>query len=281
MGIDYRQSWRRRLAILTLCASALAMALPQGIGFLKTVSEPQTPAADPDVQILIVHTSPQTGKKTTVYRRVGSSAVIYFSGMTIDADGAPNAYHPTERRGLDSLNHAGANGRWWALVLDEHKRPVVQKSGLFKGFYVSQTWLSREDDLYPETDPRYWVDARTVPYIAVPKSVWKRAGIEKGDLAYVVNEITGRASAAIVADWGTEETLGEGSISLGDALGFESSSPRTGGQDSGIDCIVFPRTAANPRWPRDVAEMAVKAQQLFQEWGGEAALDQIRRKTSK
>ena len=48
-------------------------------------------------------------------RLAGTSAFFYESGMTIDADGAPNAYHP-DNTGLDDLANAGAPGRWEGLA---------------------------------------------------------------------------------------------------------------------------------------------------------------------
>jgi hypothetical protein len=55
-------------------------------------------------------------------------AFFYESGLAIDADGAPRAYHPNDRLGLDSLAHADHRGNWWALVTDNEKTngtPVV------------------------------------------------------------------------------------------------------------------------------------------------------------
>jgi hypothetical protein len=227
-----------------------------------------------DVETLGEHISPETSKKTRVFRRVGAAPIVYFSGMTIDADGAPDAYHP-EDKGTDSLDHAGDRCSWWALALDDNKKPIVQNSGDFKGYYVSTTWLSREDDRYPESSPKYWVDARTVPYIAVPKSVFSATGVDKGDLAYVFNEKTGKSSFAIVADWGTENTLGEGSIALGKELGINSD-PRTGGQDDGVAYVVFPGSASQPAWPRENSEMKAQAMRLVANWGGQKALSKLR-----
>jgi hypothetical protein len=226
------------------------------------------------LEMVVEHVSPETHKKTAVFRRTGASAIVYFSGMAIDADGAPNDYHPDDVSGLDALEHAGDGKEWWALVTDDNDKPVIQQSGEFKGFYVSMTWLHREDDSYSENEPSYWVDARTVPYVAVPKTVWQATGVHKGDLAYVFNAKTGKASFAIVADWGTEDTLGEGSIALAEALGVESS-PRTGGQDNGVTYVVFPDTAARPAWPRALEDMSARAEHLLCDWGGREAIKKM------
>jgi hypothetical protein len=221
------------------------------------------------VEPFLTHVAPTSGKRTAVFRRAGSKAIFYRSGMAIDADGAPDAYHPDDL-GIDALIHAGRPGNWWALVA-ENGEPIIQTKGDYKGFYISMTWLHREDGLYSLADPEYWVDARHVPYIAVPRSVFEPAGIDKGDLAFVFNEQTGASSYAVVADWGTEETLGEGSIALAERLGVPSD-PRVGGVPDGIIYIAFPNSAARPRWPRDAAEMADKASQFLTRFGGAGLL---------
>lgn len=228
------------------------------------------------VRTLVVHVSPETQKKTPVFRRDGSTATVYFTGMTIDADGAPNAYHPDGAPGLDALENAGADGKWWGVAQDGDGEPIIQESGQYKGYYVSSTWLTREDDFYPAGDPRHYVDSRTVPYIAIPRTVWEAAGVERGDLAYVFNLKNGKSSVAIVADWGTEDTLGEGSIALAQALGFASSNPRTGGEDDGIAYVVFPDSESKPRWPRDLDEMRSAGESLLRSFGGREAVESIR-----
>src|SRR5947207_1609475 len=65
-----------------------------------------------------------------------NGGVFFTAGMTIDADGAPNAYGP-RNRGLDyTANARGAHG-WAALVTNKNGNPVRQKSGQYRGFYVS------------------------------------------------------------------------------------------------------------------------------------------------
>lgn len=249
---------------------ALMFAAAPGYG-LESAETPAFAGKPAEFEKIIEHVSPETNTRTSVFRRAGDAPIVYFSGMTIDADGAPNAYHPNDASGIDALEHAGANGDWWALALDERQAPVVQRKGEFTGFYVSKTWLSRQDELFSETDPEYWLDSRKVRYIAVPETVWTAAGVEKGDLAYVFDLETGKSSFAIVGDWGTENTLGEGSIALARALGIDAD-PRTGGQDSGMAYLVFPHSASHPRWPRNPDDMKRQAEKLMQEWGGRDAV---------
>src|SRR5947208_9070144 len=68
--------------------------------------------------------------------------ILFTAGMTIDADGAPNAYGP-RNKGLDyTANARGAHG-WVALVTNKHGNPVRQKSGQYRGFYISTTSLQQ------------------------------------------------------------------------------------------------------------------------------------------
>src|SRR5205807_6172440 len=95
-----------------------------------------------------------------------SGAVMFTAGMTIDADGAPNAYGP-KNRGLDfTANARGATG-WVALVTNTKGRPVVQKTGPYRGYYVSTTSLLQQNITDPR-NPKKYLDATRIPYIALP-----------------------------------------------------------------------------------------------------------------
>ena len=107
----------------------------------------------------------------------------------VDADGAPNAYHPddvglncktgTGFKGLDCPANGGyPNGDWWpsAIVPDpkNKKKGYVQPDGEFKGFFVSQTSL--RDGARSDLDPAKYVNAAAVPYLVFPgHSIRKRA----------------------------------------------------------------------------------------------------------
>src|SRR5262245_64575411 len=75
--------------------------------------------------------------------------------MAIDADGAPNAYHP-EDRGIDALANSGFPDRDWksVLVIDpaDPSKPFVQRDGDFAGFFMAKTTL--QDTRLPATDVR-------------------------------------------------------------------------------------------------------------------------------
>src|ERR1019366_5819990 len=98
-------------------------------------------------------------------RLPGSTAFFYESGMTIDADGAPNAYHP-DNSGLDDLTNAGTPGNWEGLAKDRNGEPFVQGPGdPFPGYYVSSTALA--DRTRPVRDPLRYVDASNIPYVVL------------------------------------------------------------------------------------------------------------------
>lgn len=197
----------------------------------------------------------------TVWKAAPYNALLFGSGMSIDADGSPRAYHP-KNIGLDDLKHAGKNGRWWALATKKGKL-VVQKSG----YYVSTTSL--QDFRYSPWDQRRYVNAEKIPYIVLPPKVKQRGNISLGDIAVVYNARNGRWAYAIYADTGANSRIGEGSIALARLLGINANA-RTGGTASGVVYLVFggsgngkPRTASTIRW---------LGKSLLHKWGGKAKL---------
>jgi len=192
---------------------------------------------------------------------------FYKSGLAIDADGAPRAYHPNGRLGLDSLAHAGHRGHWWALVTNNGKTsgtPIVQSpTDPAPGFYVSTTALYDHDNPNPR-DPRRYVDAENIPYVVLHPRALHYAQL--GDFATVVNLRNGKVSAAIVADESTPGLrVGEGSIALAEALAIDSS-PRDGGQEGDIVYVIYPGSGNGS--PRELDEIRAESNQLFQAWGG-------------
>ena len=169
----------------------------------------------------------------------------WVAGMAIDFDGAPNAYAPIGvGKPLDALGNAGSPGKWWGLACTDGGEPFVQRqSDPFPGYYISTTALV--DPNWPARDPRKYVDARRVPYIAVPKALLS-AGVRKGDLCLV--ECGALRSAAIVADVGPAGKIGEGSPALATALGIPAG--RSGGCRDGVLYRVFIGSAEKLPWPR-------------------------------
>ena len=187
--------------------------------------------------------------------------------MAIDADGAYRAYHPNNKMGLDSIEHAGYPGNWWALATDSGTpkgKPVVQgKNDPAPGFYVSMTSLF-DASIANERNPRRFVDAARVPYVVLPPEGFKHAKL--GDFATVVNLRNGNVANAIIADESAPDLpMGEGSIALARALGVDPD-PRSGGVEKGIAYVIFPGSGNGQ--PRALDDIASTSQSLFQRWGG-------------
>ena len=204
-------------------------------------------------------------------RRRGERAFFFVSGMTIDADGAPRAYHPNgSPPGLDHLANAGHPGDWWALVT-ERGVPVAQRaSDPAPGFYVSMTSL--QDPARPKRDPRRYVDSASIPYIVLPERAQSSGGARQGDFAAVRNKRNGRVSFAILADTGPPGKIGEGSMALARALAIPHS-PKSGGQAGDVAYVVFARSGN--RRPRPRAEIDREAAALLEQWGGNDRLGRL------
>jgi hypothetical protein len=187
--------------------------------------------------------------------------------MAIDADGAFRAYHPDNRLGLDTIEHAGTPGNWWALATDTGKtngHPVVQRSDdPAPGYYVSMTSLF-DANIPNESDPRRFVDAANIPYVVLPPVGFKHAKL--GDFATVINLQNGKVAGAIVADESAADLkMGEGSIALANALGIDSN-PRSGGIEHGVAYIIYPGSGNGK--PRSMEDIASLSRQRFMTWDG-------------
>jgi hypothetical protein len=199
-----------------------------------------------------------------IYRFRDRDALFFTAGMTIDADGAPNAYN-AENTGLDDLWNAGEPGHWDGVLQDKNGNPLVQGPGdPFPGFYISCTSLA--DWTKPPDDPTRFVDASKIPYVVLPGEVARESGARLGDMAVVVDLWNGNYSYAIFADIGT---LGEGSIALANNLGI-SSDARHGGTWWGVLYLVFP--GSGDRRPKTIDEIDRNAEKVLSDWGGVAQL---------
>jgi hypothetical protein len=197
----------------------------------------------------------------------GSDVFFYESGMTIDADGAPNAYHP-DNTGLDDLKNAGAPGNWEGLAKDRDGEPYVQgPDDPFPGYYVSATALA--DRSKPVNDPTRYVDASKIPFIVLPGATARQFGARPGDFAVVLNLGNGKSSYAIFGDVGPYDRIGEGSVALAENLGIRSDA-RNGGARGGILYVVFPGSGNGQ--PRSIEEINSETEKLVQEWGGMSQL---------
>jgi hypothetical protein len=216
---------------------------------------------------------------TALYKVTGTSAYFFITNhIAVDADGAPNAYHP-DNIGLDWLANAGyPDSSWWKDVLvvdpDNPNQPYIQKTGPFAGYFISRTAL--EDSTKPEIDLSCFVDSTRIPYIVFPGGFRKMADIGMlGDLGFAINVKTGVKTGFVVADIGpVSAPLGEVSIRLAEKLGGKNVSPRTGAKmpEGDILYIVFPFSARQYKWPLSADKIEEIAKELLDEAGGADAI---------
>lgn len=229
-----------------------------------TPSEPPTTGAPGDVTTTRSRTNTIGGVST--YQVQGKKGVAFKGGMSVDADGSPHAYNPSNT-GLDALGNAGKPGNWWGLATDSRGKPVVQgPNDPAPGYYVSTTALA--DARFKSGDPRRYVDSEQIPFIAIPPQL-KSQGVQLGDLVAVKNERTGKTVFAVVADIGPKDHLGEGSIKLAQELGLNADA-RRGGAGSGISYVAFP--GSKQGWPQTNEQIQAAGKRLFDAWGGDAQL---------
>ncbi len=226
-----------------------------------------------------------TYKTTSIKKHRTIDAYYYVTDHTsVDADGAPNAYHPGDVGkkcaatgvGLDCPANAGLpNGSWWNVLVRDPgapHRPYVQPAGPYKGYYVSATSLRATAGA--PTDPAKYADARSVPYIVFPGNFHKMTGTGRvGDVGVAYNLTTRKMTPFIVGDVGApDHRLGEASIGFWRALGGTAPNPRTG---TGVPVgktvyVVFPYTAGKRpvRWPLTATELRTQALAMLARAGG-------------
>jgi Fungal chitosanase of glycosyl hydrolase group 75 len=223
-------------------------------------------------RLMQLHTSAwgrggQQFREVPVWQLLDRQAFFFISGMTIDADGSPNAYHPKDAAndatdggagdaGLDALANAGKPGDWNGIITDRDGDPLIQQEkDPYPGYYISCTSLSDKTKTF--SDPTRYVDASKIPYVVLPQEIADRGGARLGDFAVVVNLGNGKSSFAIYADIGT---LGEGSVALANALGIQSDA-RHGGESDGILYLLFP--GSGNRRPRTIGEIQSAVEKLL------------------
>lgn len=213
-------------------------------------------------------------RDTKIWTIPNARTYFYATGrMAVDADGAPNAYHPDDR-GIDALANAGFPTRGWksVLVIDpaDPRKPFVQTEGEFAGFFIAKTTL--QDTRLPVTDVRRYVDSRQVPYIVFPGGFFQTPGTGNfGDLGMALNLETGKESPFIIADAGPRDAdLGEVSIRLAEHLGGSNVNPRNGsGMPRGrFAYVVFPGSRSNPPWRVSDTDLDTRARALLSDIGG-------------
>lgn len=217
--------------------------------------------------------------KTEVSRHHTGQAYFFVSDhMAVDADGAPDAYHPDDF-GLDYLANAGYPAKqWWrdVLVVDPHDsdRAYTQKMGEYAGYFVSKTSL--QDRSKAVTDPTRYVDSRNIPYLVFPGDFYRSKGTGLlGDLGMAIHLPTQAKVAFVVADIGPgRASLGEVSISLAEGLGGDNVNPKNGdGVPPGeVLYIVFPYSSRVYGWPMGPEAISAAANKLYNAMGGDNAI---------
>jgi hypothetical protein len=254
---------RSPVTILTLAMVALlsvAQLNGQEIGASGALSKPSGPHVE-NVCGLEPELFALKKQDLAVYKMNG--AVLFTAGMTIDADGAPNAYGP-KNKGLDyTANARGARG-WVALVTNTKGQPVIQRSGRYRGYYVSTTSLQQPNVRDPR-NPKKYLDATQVPFIALPPDFARMYGISLGDLVVVRNSANGRSAYAIYGDVGPRGRIGEGSIALARELKIPSN-PRHDSALNGVTYLVFP--GSSPRTWKSITRSRTRAATapLYRKW---------------
>jgi len=210
---------------------------------------------------------------TQIFRSANGRAYAYETDhKAVDADGAPNAYHPDDI-GLDFLANAGyPRASWWRDVLvadpDHPSRAFRQPTGKFAGYFVAMTSLRSPNGA--RVDPATYVDATQVPYVVIPTGFNRLPRVASpGDVGLATHLLSGKTTAFIVGDsgGGNAAKLGEGSIALFVALGGQNPNPKNGsGVPAGtIQYIVFPgsRKAGPAIWPRTNQDIHDQVMQLI------------------
>jgi hypothetical protein len=167
---------------------------------------------------------PQAGPPLPFFDQVGR--------MTVDVDGAPNAYGPPGKPALDYERNAHVGGRLSGKVvgyLTEHGRPVLQGPQDPKpGYYVSTTDF-RDDSIDDDRNPRKYLDATRINYVVLG-TFGKRHHVKLGDFVVVHTHGKEKTVYAIVGDSGNAAGT-EGSLALLQALGY----PFHDGKNDAVD----------------------------------------------
>ena len=169
-----KRSWIAVLCALAMLPAAVAIAHPGAQAQEAAGGQSDAIAGNgaPEAcsRTLLADFDPNKGEyfghDVSVWGVGDGSAVMFQSGMTIDADGAPNAYNP-DNTGLDDLSNAGEPGDWDGIVADRGGEPFIQgPDDPFPGFYVSCTALVDWSKL--RTDPARYVDASKIMMAGLP-----------------------------------------------------------------------------------------------------------------
>ncbi|KNY28061.1 glycoside hydrolase family 75 protein [Pseudobacteroides cellulosolvens] len=157
------------------------------------------------------------------------------------------------------MNHAKnyPNEVYWANVVDRPSERVYLKTYSYGPDYTPATvWKTSAQvdtdgspiNYPPPHDPNtslmygdQAVNAETIPYIVLPKN--NKNNVMLGDIGIVIDTTTGKSVYVIYADKGPAGKIGEASIAMHAALGFQyktSSGKFIGHDDLDLVYIMFP-----------------------------------------
>ena len=144
----------------------------------------------------------------------------------------PSVAEPDSYIGEESFVKAGGRVLVLKSKLDMDSDGKEELGITYETYHQSQTSLD------PNAE---WIDAITIPYFVLPGHF--PHGVGMGDLAYI--EYLGRSVFAICADVGPSRKIGEASVAVHRALGFDN--VRNGhivdvGIDSGVYTVLFPNS---------------------------------------
>lgn len=203
----------------------------------------------------------------TVWKLAGKNGFFYEAEMTIDADGAPHAYNPSNT-GLDYLANAGSPGNWWGIATNSSGTPYIQgSSDPAPGYYVSTTAMA--DSRYGTSNQRRYANSETIPFFVLPAN--KAMGASLGDFGVVYNKRNGKFCYAIYADVGPANHLGEASMKAAELIGINNN-PKSGGQSNDVVYLVFPNTRVNVGQIPTYQTILTQGETHFNAWGGIAQL---------
>lgn len=201
-----------------------------------------------------------------VYNLKDSKVIFFETGMSVDVNGSPHAFHP-KNMGLDDLKHAGKPGNWFGIVTDNNEPsgiPVIQNdANPAPGYFISTTSLI--DKAYNFKDPMRYINSEKIPYFVLPPEVMNAADVNVGDLGFIYNRTNNKMMFGIFADISPIDKIGAASIAMANALGINSDA-RIGGIENGIIYLVFQKSGNHK--PKTIQEIYDLGAELFHEFGG-------------
>jgi hypothetical protein len=179
--------------------------------------------------------------------------------MTIDVDGAPNAYGPDDSKALDyELNaHEGDPPTKQDPIVgyitrnNDGRTPVAQgPNDPYPGFYISTTAF--QNSARQMTDPRRYCNAAKINYVVRAESAHRR-NVRVGDFV-VVHSINNHVMVyGVVGDTGNSNGS-EGSLALAQALGYKFKDGKSQSIE-GKDVVVRYFASSNTQFFDDQADL--------------------------